>query len=88
MTQSPSTRDAIPGLADRVRILRAAREWSQGELARRAGTSPDSISKIEREHRFPSLRLARDIARALEVSIDELLPESERPKKNFGKISE
>jgi DNA-binding XRE family transcriptional regulator len=57
--------------------LRAARLWagfSQQELAEIVGCSRATISAIERGTSLPSVTLARAIARAVEVSVEELFP--------------
>lgn len=65
-------RDAIDTLPDRLRELRDRAGLSQSELATAAGTSVHSVAKLERGERFPSLRLARDLAAALGCTIDAL----------------
>jgi molybdate-binding protein/transcriptional regulator with XRE-family HTH domain len=51
---------------------RAARGWSQTELARRAGTPRTSVSAIEGDRLTPSVAAALALARALECSVEEL----------------
>jgi putative transcriptional regulator len=46
-----------------LRELRAAREWSQQELAERLGVSRQTINAIEAERYDPSLPLAIKIAK-------------------------
>lgn len=45
-----------------IRILRVAREVSQGKLARAVGASPGYLSLVEREKREPSLSFLNRVA--------------------------
>jgi putative transcriptional regulator len=45
-------------MKNRLRELRAERQWSQGELAERLGVSRQTINAIETEKYDPSLPLA------------------------------
>jgi transcriptional regulator with XRE-family HTH domain len=81
MPQRASTRDAIPTLPARLRELRESAGMTLESLASAAGTSHDSISKIERGQRAPSFRLAVALADALGCAVDDLRrPVGERPK--------
>ena len=55
-----------------VERRRAARGWSQTELARRAGIPRTTVSAIEGERLTPSVTAALALARALECSVEEL----------------
>ncbi|MDQ6829679.1 MAG: helix-turn-helix transcriptional regulator [Gemmatimonadota bacterium] len=57
---------------NRLRVLRAEREWSQQELARRLGVSRQTVNAIETERYDPSLPLAFKIAHVLGERIDEI----------------
>jgi len=63
---------ACQRLANRLRVARAERALSQGELARAAGVSRQTISSIETGQYTPSALLAFTIARVLEVPVDGL----------------
>jgi transcriptional regulator with XRE-family HTH domain len=65
-----------------VRIGRVRRDWTQEELARRAGLERSYLSGIERGERDPGLEVQERIARALEMSLSELqaAAEEERPR--------
>jgi len=66
--------EPIPRLGKRVQQLREQRGLSVQELADRAGTTYQSIWRIERgEQRDPSVALTRNIARALGVGVDYLI---------------
>ena len=61
-----------PSLANRLRVARAERDVSQGELARLVGVSRQTISSIETGQYGPSTMLALRLARVLAVRVDEL----------------
>lgn len=51
---------------------RSARQWSQAELAKRAGISRAAVSAIEQERLTPSVSAALALAAALGCSVEEL----------------
>jgi len=57
---------------NRLRELRAARDWSQGELAERLGVSRQTINAIETGKYDPSLPLAFALARLFRLRIEDL----------------
>ena len=57
---------------NRLRVLRAEREWSQAELAERLGVSRQTVNAIETEKYDPSLPLAFAIARLFERRIEDV----------------
>jgi putative transcriptional regulator len=62
--------------------MRAARIWagfSQQELAEIVGCSRETISAVERGTSRPSVTLALAVARALELSVEELFPADRLP---------
>jgi putative transcriptional regulator len=61
-----------PGVLNRVKELRAARGWTQEELARATGVSRQSINSIERNRYVPSLQLALMFARVFGCGPDEI----------------
>jgi putative transcriptional regulator len=56
----------------RLRELRAAKNWSQGDLADKLGVSRQTINAIETEKYDPSLPLAFKIARLFKKPIEEI----------------
>jgi ribosome-binding protein aMBF1 (putative translation factor) len=60
-------------LATNVRKLREAREWSQEELADRAGVDRTYISSIERRKYAVSIEIVDRLARALDMEAADLL---------------
>ncbi len=61
-----------PELANRLKILRAERNWTQAELADRVGVSRKTINTIERGVFAPSAVLALKIARIFGVPVEEV----------------
>ena len=59
-------------MKNRLRVLRAERNWSQSELARRLGVSRQTVNAIERSKYAPSLPLAFKIARVFDHTIEHI----------------
>lgn len=57
-----------------VRAARADAELTQEELAERIGRHADSVSLIERGRTLPTLDMLVELAAALNLSINELVP--------------
>jgi putative transcriptional regulator len=57
---------------NRLRILRAERNWSQGDLADRLGVSRQSVNAVETGKYDPSLPLAFRIAELFGLPIEEI----------------
>jgi DNA-binding XRE family transcriptional regulator len=55
-----------------VLARRLARQWSQAELAQRAGISRAAVSAIEVERLSPSVATALALAAVFECSVEEL----------------
>lgn len=56
----------------RLKVLRAERDWSQADLAERAGVSRQTINAIETGKYDPSLHLAFALARVFGQPIDAM----------------
>jgi putative transcriptional regulator len=56
-----------------IRDLRAERDWSPGELARRLGVSRQTVNAIENEKYDPSLPLAFKESRAFRLPIEKIV---------------
>jgi putative transcriptional regulator len=56
----------------RIKEFRARYDMTQEDLARKVGVRRETISFLERGRYNPSLKLAHDVAKALNTSIDEL----------------
>jgi putative transcriptional regulator len=59
-------------MRNRVRELRAARRWSQADLATELGVSRQTVNAIETERYDPSLPLAFKIARLFGRPLEEI----------------
>ncbi|HKW30442.1 MAG TPA: helix-turn-helix transcriptional regulator [Verrucomicrobiae bacterium] len=59
-------------MKNRLRELRAAKEWSQSDLADQLGVSRQTVNAIETEKYDPSLPLAFKVARLFKTSIEEI----------------
>jgi transcriptional regulator with XRE-family HTH domain len=64
---------------ERLRAARELREWSQSELAARAGMPPSSIAHFETGTRKPSFDTLKRLANALVVTTDYLLGRVDSP---------
>jgi putative transcriptional regulator len=59
-------------MKNRLRVLRAEREWSQADLGARLGVSRQTINAIETGKYDPSLPLAFQIARLFALPIEAI----------------
>ena len=59
-------------VTNRLKVLRAERSWSQGDLADRLGVSRQSVNAIETGKYDPSLPLAFRIAELFGLAIEEV----------------
>ena len=59
-------------MQNRLRVLRAERQWSQAELGERLDVSRQAVNAIETGKYDPSLPLAFKIARLFGMSIGEI----------------
>jgi putative transcriptional regulator len=59
-------------MKNRIRVLRAEKDWSQAELADRVRVSRNSINAVENGRFDPSLPLAFRIAHAFGLSVEEV----------------
>ena len=59
-------------MKNRLRVLRAEREWSQEDLANELGVSRQTINAIETEKYDPSLPLALKIGRLFDQCVEKI----------------
>ena len=59
-------------MKNRLKVLRAERDWSQAELALRLDVSRQAVNAIETGKHDPSLPLVFRIARLFEMHIEEI----------------
>jgi putative transcriptional regulator len=62
---------------NRLKVLRAERDWSQAELGGRLGVSRQAVNAVETGKYDPSLPLAFKIARLFEMPIEEIFDDGE-----------
>lgn len=77
----------VEAFAERLRELRAAKEWTQTELAEAAEVPVTSLRNWEQGRRLPELGLAGRLARALGANLDDLalLADDLPPPKKRGR---
>ena len=63
---------AHPELRNRLKVLRAERDWTQAELADQVGVSRKTINTIERGVYAPSAILALRLARVFGTALEEV----------------
>ena len=66
-------------MKNRLKVLRAERDWSQADLAQRLEVSRQSVNAIETGKFDPSLPLAFKLARLFGTRIEEIF-EDEEPR--------
>ena len=59
-------------MKNRLKVLRAERNWSQQDLAKQLGVSRQTINAIETEKYDPSLPLAFKIARLFARAVEDI----------------
>jgi putative transcriptional regulator len=61
---------------NRLKVLRAERDWTQAQLANELEVSRQTINAIEKGKFDPSLPLAFKVARLFGLSIEEIFQDS------------
>jgi putative transcriptional regulator len=64
-------------MKNRLKVLRAERNWSQEELGGRVGVSRQAVNAIETGKHDPSLTLAFRMARLFGCSLEEIFDDGE-----------
>ena len=59
-------------MTNKLRALRAQRDWTQEDLAHRLGVSRQTVNAIETGRYDPSLPLAFQIAELFDLAIEEV----------------
>ena len=62
---------------NRLKVLRAERNWSQAELAERLGVSRQTVNALETGRYDPSLPLAFKIARLFQLPIESIFSDED-----------
>ena len=68
-------------MENRLKELREAKGWSQGELAQRLGVSRQTINAVETDKYDPSLPLALRMAKLFGVAVTKLFVDHWEPQK-------
>jgi len=64
---------------NRLKVLRAERDWTQAELARELDVSRQTVNAVETGKYDPSLPLAFRIARLFATTIEDVFQPEEEP---------
>ena len=59
-------------MKNRLKVLRAERDWSQQDLADKLGVSRQTINAIETEKYDPSLPLALKMGRLFDLCVEKI----------------
>ena len=59
-------------MKNRIRVLRAEREWSQQEVGTRVGVSRQAMNAVETGRFDPSLPLALKLARVFDTTVEAI----------------
>jgi putative transcriptional regulator len=65
-------RAAAVSVKNRLKVLRAERDWSQADLAERLGVSRQTVNAIETEKYDPSLPLALKIGKLFAQCVEKI----------------
>jgi len=63
-------------MKNRLKVLRAERDWTQANLADELGVSRQTVNAIEKGKFDPSLPLAFKVARLFDLSIEDIFQDS------------
>jgi putative transcriptional regulator len=66
-------------MLNKLRDLRAARGWSQGDLAEKLNVSRQTVNAIETGRYDPSLPLAFAIAKLFKLKIEDIFTPNQNP---------
>lgn len=67
-------------MENRLKEVREAKGWSQGELARRLGVSRQTINAVETDKYDPSLPLALRMAKLFGLAVPDLFIDRWEPE--------
>ena len=68
-------------IGDRLKTLREAKYFSQGEIEKRTGLLRCYISRVENGHTVPAIETMEKMARALEIPMYQLFYDGDEPPK-------
>lgn len=61
-------------MKNRIRVLRAEREWTQADLAERIGVSRNAVNSIENGRFDPSLPMAYRFSDVFKLPVEDIFP--------------
>ena len=64
-------------MKNRLKVLRAERDWTQANLADELGVSRQTVNAIEKGKFDPSLPLAFKVARLFNLSIEDIFQDAQ-----------
>jgi putative transcriptional regulator len=67
-------------MKNRIRVLRAEREWTQADLAERLGVSRNAVNSIENGRFDPSLPMAYRFSDIFDLPVEDIFPKEKEPK--------
>jgi putative transcriptional regulator len=70
---------------NRLRVLRAERDWSQADLAERLRVSRQTVNAVETGRYDPSLPLAFAIGEVFDLTIEEIFTPERPPRRRAHK---
>lgn len=66
-------------MKNRLKVLRAERDWTQADLAKALEVSRQTVNAIETGKYDPSLPLAFKLSRLFEMPIEDIFEDDETP---------
>ena len=75
---------SISPVQNRLRVLRAERDWSQAQLAYHLDVSRQTVNAIETGRNDPNLALAFRIAKLFDSLIEEIFQPEGKPPETAG----
>ena len=73
-------------MKNRLKVLRAERDWSQAELGGRLGVSRQAVNAIETGKYDPSLPLAFKLGRLFNLPIEAIFDDGHRAGGERGEV--
>ncbi len=74
-------------ISERLKQLRLAKNYSQGEMEKRTGLLRCYTSRVENGHTVPNVETLEKYARALEIPLYRLFYEGEKPPRDLHPVS-
>ena len=65
-------------MKNRIRVLRAERNWTQADLAERLGVSRNAVNSIENGRFDPSLPMAYRFSDVFGLPVEDIFPKEKR----------